>query len=91
MFNRSSPIQSRSSTFSPDPHRLDPSSINLNENAFNQGYYSKFFVELKKLGKGFRGSVFLCEVNKNIFFYRCSLLIIDTAHAGWCQIGQICC
>ncbi|KAG1053952.1 hypothetical protein G6F43_004005 [Rhizopus delemar] len=57
-----SPIQSRSSTFSPDPHRLDPSSINLNENAFNQGYYSKFFVELKKLGKGFRGSVFLCEI-----------------------------
>ncbi|KAL4206131.1 kinase-like domain-containing protein [Rhizopus microsporus] len=55
-----SPVQSRSSTFSPEPPRINPP-INLNENAFNQGYYSKFFVELKRLGKGFRGSVFLCE------------------------------
>ncbi|KAI8969179.1 hypothetical protein BDF20DRAFT_980887 [Mycotypha africana] len=34
---------------------------NLNANAFNQGYYAKFFDEINKLGKGFRGSVFLCE------------------------------
>ncbi|RCI01804.1 hypothetical protein CU098_010703 [Rhizopus stolonifer] len=57
-----SPVQSRSSTFSTDTNK--PHSIgaqNLNENAFNQGYYSNFFVELNKLGKGFRGSVFLCE------------------------------
>ncbi|CAO3615292.1 unnamed protein product [Cunninghamella blakesleeana] len=33
----------------------------LNENAINQGYYSKFFIELRKLGRGFRGSVYLCE------------------------------
>lgn len=38
------------------------SHIRLNANAFNQGYYEKFFVEKKKLGRGFRGSVFLCEV-----------------------------
>ncbi|CAO3640061.1 unnamed protein product [Cunninghamella echinulata] len=33
----------------------------LNANAINQGYYSKFFIELRKLGRGFRGSVYLCE------------------------------
>lgn len=33
----------------------------LNESAINQGYYSKFFIELRKLGRGFRGSVYLCE------------------------------
>ncbi|KAI7850637.1 kinase-like domain-containing protein [Circinella umbellata] len=37
------------------------STIHLNDNAFNEGYYEKFFVERKKLGRGFRGSVFLCE------------------------------
>ncbi|KAL9546714.1 hypothetical protein PS6_007523 [Mucor atramentarius] len=57
-----SPAQSRSSTFSTDAARPPPiSAQNLNANAFNQGYYSKFFVEMNKLGKGFRGSVFLCE------------------------------
>ncbi|KAK4510628.1 Integral membrane protein SED5 [Mucor velutinosus] len=57
-----SPVQSRSSTFSTDAARPPPiSAQNLNANAFNQGYYSKFFVEMNKLGKGFRGSVFLCE------------------------------
>lgn len=60
----SSPVQSRSSTFSTDAERPPPiNAQNLNANAFNQGYYSKFFVEMNKLGKGFRGSVFLCEVN----------------------------
>ncbi|RUS19577.1 kinase-like domain-containing protein [Endogone sp. FLAS-F59071] len=33
----------------------------LSANAFNQGYYDRFFVEEKKLGRGFRGSVFLCQ------------------------------
>lgn len=62
---RSSPVQSRSSTFSTDAARPPPvSAQNLNANAFNQGYYSKFFVEMNKLGKGFRGSVFLCEVSQ---------------------------
>ncbi|KAI9489035.1 kinase-like domain-containing protein [Zychaea mexicana] len=37
------------------------SNIRLNANAFNEGYYEKFFVERKKLGRGFRGSVYLCE------------------------------
>ncbi|OBZ88361.1 putative serine/threonine-protein kinase iksA [Choanephora cucurbitarum] len=57
-----SPIQSRSTTFSTDSEKPHPiSGQNLNENAFNQGYYANFFVEVNKLGKGFRGSVFLCE------------------------------
>jgi serine/threonine protein kinase len=39
---------------------------------FNQGYYDRFFVELEKLGRGQRGSVFLCshrldEVDLGIF------------------------
>jgi hypothetical protein len=29
--------------------------------AFNQGYYERFFWEVKKLGRGYRGSVFLCR------------------------------
>ncbi|KAJ1998437.1 putative serine/threonine-protein kinase iks1, partial [Coemansia thaxteri] len=29
--------------------------------SFNQGYYERFFVEQKKLGKGLRGSVFSCQ------------------------------
>lgn len=61
---KSSPAQSRSGTFSSaTPGNPTTNAQNLNENAFNQGYYSKFFVEVNKLGKGFRGSVFLCEVS----------------------------
>ncbi|KAF9162382.1 putative serine/threonine-protein kinase iks1 [Actinomortierella ambigua] len=33
----------------------------LSHDALNQGYYERFFVEQVKLGKGFRGSVFLCQ------------------------------
>ncbi|RUP52448.1 kinase-like domain-containing protein [Jimgerdemannia flammicorona] len=33
----------------------------LNVKALNQGYYERFFVEGRKLGRGFRGSVFLCQ------------------------------
>ncbi|KAJ2757848.1 putative serine/threonine-protein kinase iks1, partial [Coemansia nantahalensis] len=29
--------------------------------SFNQGYYERFFLEQKKLGKGLRGSVFSCQ------------------------------
>ncbi|CAH1764586.1 7598_t:CDS:10 [Entrophospora sp. SA101] len=35
--------------------------LTLSENSFNQGYYERFFIEEKKLGRGFRGSVFLCK------------------------------
>ncbi|KAF9933657.1 putative serine/threonine-protein kinase iks1 [Linnemannia zychae] len=34
---------------------------NLSHDALNQGYYVRFFVEQMKLGRGFRGSVFLCQ------------------------------
>lgn len=33
----------------------------LDAGSFNQGYYDCFFVELKKIGRGQRGSVFLCK------------------------------
>ncbi|KAG2176231.1 hypothetical protein INT43_005465 [Umbelopsis isabellina] len=43
-------------------NQSDEQSINhLKENAFNQGYYQKFFTEEKKLGRGLRGSVYLCQ------------------------------
>ncbi|KAF9964911.1 putative serine/threonine-protein kinase iks1 [Mortierella alpina] len=38
-----------------------PQSPHLSHNALNQGYYGRFFVETKKLGRGYRGSVFLCQ------------------------------
>ncbi|KAG0265466.1 putative serine/threonine-protein kinase iks1 [Mortierella polycephala] len=37
----------------PTPH--------LSHDALNQGYYERFFVEQVKLGRGYRGSVFLCQ------------------------------
>ncbi|KAG0172187.1 putative serine/threonine-protein kinase iks1 [Apophysomyces sp. BC1015] len=44
-----------------EPQTSASASVRLNVNAFNQGYYAKFFVEKRKLGRGFRGSVYLCE------------------------------
>ncbi|KAI1318513.1 putative serine/threonine-protein kinase iks1 [Mortierella claussenii] len=38
-----------------------PSAAHLSHDALNQGYYERFFMEQKKLGRGFRGSVFLCQ------------------------------
>ena len=36
-------------------------STRLHKDCFNQGYYGKFFLEQKLLGRGYRGSVFLCK------------------------------
>jgi len=33
----------------------------LSSSSFNNGYYERFFIERKKLGRGYRGSVFLCH------------------------------
>ncbi|KAJ2786069.1 putative serine/threonine-protein kinase iks1 [Coemansia javaensis] len=33
----------------------------VSQGSFNQGYYERFFVEQRKLGKGLRGSVFSCQ------------------------------
>ncbi|CAG8577849.1 8175_t:CDS:10 [Acaulospora morrowiae] len=33
----------------------------LSQSSFNQGYYERFFIEEKKLGRGYRGSVYLCK------------------------------
>ncbi|KAF9350987.1 putative serine/threonine-protein kinase iks1 [Mortierella sp. AD094] len=38
-----------------------PTSSHLSHDALNQGYYERFFMEQKKLGRGYRGSVFLCQ------------------------------
>lgn len=40
----------------------DPNNpVHLSHDALNQGYYERFFVEQMKLGRGYRGSVFLCQ------------------------------
>lgn len=36
-------------------------SVEFPMRCLNQGYYDKFFVQIKRLGKGQRGSVFLCN------------------------------
>lgn len=68
-------------TLTAEPHHYHPSpaaggssssspsspGVRLNANAFNNGYYKRFFVEKKKLGRGFRGSVYLCEVYISYF------------------------
>ncbi|KAF9296318.1 putative serine/threonine-protein kinase iks1 [Mortierella antarctica] len=41
-----------------DDHKDSP---HLSHDALNQGYYQRFFVEQVKLGRGYRGSVFLCQ------------------------------
>jgi serine/threonine protein kinase len=33
----------------------------INESCFNEGYFDSFFVEKQRLGRGQRGSVFLCQ------------------------------
>ncbi|KAF9984898.1 putative serine/threonine-protein kinase iks1 [Modicella reniformis] len=42
----------------PQDHTSSP---HLSHDALNQGYYARFFVEQRKLGRGYRGSVFLCQ------------------------------
>ncbi|CAB4428893.1 unnamed protein product [Rhizophagus irregularis] len=50
---------------------------NLSQNSFNQGYYERFFIEEKKLGRGFRGSVYLCKH------------ILDNVHLGEYAIKKV--
>ncbi|KAJ2693656.1 putative serine/threonine-protein kinase iks1 [Coemansia sp. RSA 1285] len=40
---------------------INTSKDGVSERSFNQGYYERFFMEQKKLGKGLRGSVFSCQ------------------------------
>ncbi|KAF9173836.1 putative serine/threonine-protein kinase iks1 [Mortierella sp. AD011] len=52
------PLHSSSSSSNLRSHPLSP---HLSHDALNQGYYERFFMEQKKLGRGYRGSVFLCQ------------------------------
>ncbi|KAI8617296.1 kinase-like domain-containing protein [Chytriomyces sp. MP71] len=59
-------------------------SNNLSESCFNQGYYDRFFVEIKKLGRGLRGSVFLVQhVLDTIYLgdYAVKSIPIGTSHS----------
>lgn len=58
--NRFSPASGSSTPLPPSSGAsTPPEPINLSSSA--QGYYSRFFVELKQLGRGARGQVFLCQ------------------------------
>ncbi|PVU98207.1 hypothetical protein BB561_000049 [Smittium simulii] len=52
-----------------DPALYDsPIVSGLSQDSFNSGYYKRFFIEGQKLGRGLRGSVFLCQhVLDNVF------------------------
>ncbi|KAJ3045693.1 putative serine/threonine-protein kinase iks1 [Rhizophlyctis rosea] len=61
-YSRSPPLDEQHTP--PHSQRKSPngqSKEGLNSSSFNQGYYDKFFVEERKLGRGLRGSVFLCQ------------------------------
>mmetsp|Transcript_2471 Transcript_2471/g.7375 ORF Transcript_2471/g.7375 Transcript_2471/m.7375 type:complete len:709 (-) Transcript_2471:263-2389(-) len=49
----------------------------LHRSALNEGYYSKFFVEERRLGSGSRGSVFLCQH------------VVDDVHLGRYAVKKI--
>jgi hypothetical protein len=51
-----SPIESLQ-TDSPENYSRE----HLSSTSLNQGYYQKFFREEQRIGRGFRGSVFLCK------------------------------
>ncbi|WFC97741.1 putative serine/threonine-protein kinase iks1 [Malassezia yamatoensis] len=55
-------LLSESATGSPRSSSPNPSYMhNMDSNLSNQGYYERFFVEIAKLGRGARGSVYLCQ------------------------------
>ncbi|OMJ21436.1 putative serine/threonine-protein kinase iksA [Smittium culicis] len=69
----------------------DPStsydSIKLSESSFNHGYYKRFFQQGKKLGRGLRGSVYLCQhVLDNVFLgeYAVKKVAVGNNHS-WLQ------
>ncbi|CAG8479353.1 5677_t:CDS:10 [Dentiscutata erythropus] len=77
-------VQPTNSThsFSPYPTTSFPEPItenisSLSESSFNQGYYQRFFIEEKKLGRGSRGSVFLCKH------------VLDNVHLGEYAVKKV--
>lgn len=55
-----SPIASSTADDKDDNNVIcDEDSVSMS--SFNQGYYERFFMEERKLGKGLRGSVFSCQ------------------------------
>lgn len=46
----------------------------LDEDVGVEGYYERFFVEEKKLGRGARGTVYLCQVSLKVSISRPILL-----------------
>ncbi|RIA96204.1 kinase-like domain-containing protein [Glomus cerebriforme] len=75
MHNVSSHTFAESSTSSTNPDFETHST--LSQNSFNQGYYERFFIEERKLGRGFRGSVYLCKH------------ILDNVHLGEYAIKKV--
>ncbi|KAI8849380.1 kinase-like domain-containing protein [Chytridium lagenaria] len=61
-----------------------PPEIKLSDRSFNQGYYERFFIETKKLGRGQRGSVYLVQhVLDSVYLgdYACKSIPIGVSHS----------
>ncbi|KAJ3219820.1 putative serine/threonine-protein kinase iks1 [Dinochytrium kinnereticum] len=61
-----------------------PPEEKLSDRAFNQGYYERFFIETKKLGRGQRGSVYLVQhVLDSVYLgdYACKSIPIGVSHS----------
>ncbi|OLY84872.1 putative serine/threonine-protein kinase iksA [Smittium mucronatum] len=70
-----------------DSQESSEQSLRLSESAFNHGYYKRFFHQGKKLGRGLRGSVYLCQhILDNIFLgeYAVKKVPVGNNHA-WLQ------
>ncbi|CAG8456773.1 13914_t:CDS:10, partial [Dentiscutata heterogama] len=59
------------------PEPITENISSLSESSFNQGYYQRFFIEERKLGRGSRGSVFLCKH------------VLDNVHLGEYAIKKV--
>lgn len=70
----------------------------LDDDVGVEGYYERFFVEEKKLGRGARGTVYLCQVSRfltqSFFSYSRSLTVIlivfSPARIEWKQPRKVC-
>eukprot|EP00842_Homolaphlyctis_polyrhiza_P001315 jgi/Hompol1/2184/HPOL_002858-RA len=61
----------------------------LDQRSFNQGYYDRFFVQVKKLGRGQRGSVFLCRHmldNVSLGTFAVKQIPVGTSHSWLVRI-----
>lgn len=59
--NNAVPTEPRESTPTPSLNSSADTHHHIPPSLLNPDYYSRFFIELRKLGRGYRGSVYLCQ------------------------------